>query len=289
MSFRAILYGVEVIFDTPSSSISLPRFAEYDRSISLSMGTVCMDGVDETVKESEMRGVHGRDVRIRVFGKDTRRWLYEVSDVALFGWKEGERRVYVQIQDEKYLFWFVHQVLPFYLHMEGIRFFFHAGAVFDGEGAMLFCAPSMGGKSTLTDRFVAGGFSYISDDKCAIVDRDDEILCARSHYFRRPYRRFETLGEYTEGSVDSFVSLSALYVMHKVEEMEEIGIDRLYGAEKIFSLTPHILYGGFDKASAMKFLARISSKVPVYRVSLPWSMERLDEVVSAISHYGSGV
>ncbi len=66
----------------------------------------------------------------------------------------------------------------------------------------MFIAPSMGGKSTLTDFFIQQGHGLISDDKVPTVIENGQFLAGGSHPYHRPHRRFEELGYH----VDNFIS-----------------------------------------------------------------------------------
>ena len=132
---------------------------------------------------------HGRKVYLysdREFdGSDQGQpWCYEVKDVVRFYWIGGEDMIYYELEalgNAKLLgFWFIHLLLPLYMTLEGKYEFFHAGAVEIEGKPIFFIAPSMGGKSTMTDYFIKQGHTLISDDKVPTFIEDFSFMAVRS-------------------------------------------------------------------------------------------------------------
>jgi hypothetical protein len=235
---------------------------------------------------------HGRRVYLysdRLFdGSDIGQpWHYEVKGVASFYWRGGEGTIYYRLHKESNVellsFWFVHLMLPLYLTMEGKYDFFHGGSVeIDGK-AVLFCAPSMGGKSTLTDYFIRQGHPLISDDKIPTFVKKKTLMLAGSHPYHRPYRKFEELGYRVTHFSTHFLPMHALYVLEKVAFDAPISIDEVYGFKKFDAMLPHYLYAfPFLKKQRMVYLAQLLNRVRVFTVKRPWDLERLDEVYASI-------
>ena len=125
-------------------------------------------------------------------------WCYEVEDVVKFYWIGGEAMIYYELGDKGDVnllsFWFIHLLLPLYMTLENMYDFLHAGAVEVEGKPILFIAPSMGGKSTMTDYFIKQGHSLISDDKVPTFIQHGKFMAVGSHPYHRPYRKFEELG-----------------------------------------------------------------------------------------------
>ena len=135
-------------------------------------------------------------------------WCYEVKDVVRFYWQGGGRTIFYELAEQGNAgllsFWFIHLLLPLYFTLEGIYDFLHAGAVEVGGNPILFIAPSMGGKSTLTDYFIREGHPLVSDDKVATFIENSQFMAVGSHPYHRPYRRFEELGYYVNNMSNGF-------------------------------------------------------------------------------------
>ena len=167
--------------------------------------------------------------------------------------------------------------------MENKYDFLHAGAV-DVEGkAILFIAPSMGGKSTLTDYFIKKGHQLISDDKVAMFKENEKFMAVSSHSYHRPYRKIETLGE----KVNSFSCVSkpidTLYVLDRINAHAPVKINEIKGYEKLDFLLPNYLYWNIlTKSKRLKIFLNLLSNVKVYRIQYPSGMYYLEDVYHSI-------
>ncbi|MFT7880345.1 MAG: hypothetical protein ABXS91_08130 [Sulfurimonas sp.] len=214
-------------------------------------------------------------------------WCYEVEDVVRFYWVGGERTIYYKL-DEKgdadlLGFWFIHLLLPLYMTLEDMYDFFHAGAVEVEGKPIFFIAPSMGGKSTMTDYFIKQGHSLISDDKVPTFIDDGRFMAVGSHPYHRPYRKCEELGYRVESFTTHFKPIHAFYVLESVEGNAEITIEEVKGFEKFDALLPNYLYMfSYLKPKRLKYLSAMSNSIKVFRVKVPWDMKRLDEVHDTI-------
>ena len=135
-------------------------------------------------------------------------WCYEVQDVVTFYWVSGERTIYYELNEEGdanlLSFWFIHLLLPLYMTLENMYDFLHAGAVEVDGKPIFFIAPSMGGKSTMTDYFIKQGHTLVSDDKVPTFIQDEKFIAVGSHPYHRPYRKFEELGYRVEKFTTEF-------------------------------------------------------------------------------------
>ena len=285
-----IVYGTKIVSDI-AFSLDLPHEAKTRYEIELSQN------IPSWLKDSITCGfpfyqAHGRNVYLysdRIFGKSEldQPWCYEVKDVVKFFWFGGDRTIYYALDDEgdeKLLsFWFIHLLLPLYFTFEDMYDIFHAGAVEIGGKPVLFIAPSMGGKSTLTDFFLKRGHTLVSDDKVPTYESDGVFMLTSSHPFHRPYRRFEELGYYVENFMNGFRPIYAFYKLEAAQANAEVFIEEIRGFEKFHALLPNYLYMfPYLMPKRFSYLSKMLNNINVYRVQLPWSLDRLDDVYHAI-------
>ena len=242
---------------------------------------------------------HGRKVYLysdRVFdGSVTgQTWCYEVKDVVRFYWRGGEDIIYYEL-DEKgdadlLSFWFIHLLLPIYMTLEDMYDFLHAGAVEIEGKPIFFIAPSMGGKSTMTDYFIKQGHTLISDDKVPTFINDGKFMAVGSHPYHRPYRKFEELGYRVENFTTYFKPIHAFYVLEGVDGDADITIDDVKGFAKFDTLLPNYLYMfSHLKPKRLKYLSAMLNSIKVFRVQVPWDMARLGEVHKFICEHSKGI
>jgi hypothetical protein len=242
---------------------------------------------------------HGRDVVLcsdREFeGSDMGQpWCYEVKDVVTFYWIGGERSIYYGLGekgDASLLgFWFIHLLLPFYMTLENMYDFLHAGAVEVDGNPILFIAPSMGGKSTMTDYFIKQGHPLISDDKVPTFIADGKFMAVSSHPYHRPYRKFEELGYRVERFTTSFKPIHAFYVLERVKGDAEITIEEIKGFAKFDVLLPNYLYMFSHLLSQRhKYLSQMLSTIRMFRVCVPWDKEQLVEVHDRVCEHSRSI
>ena len=231
---------------------------------------------------------HGRKVYLysdREFdGSDQGQpWCYEVKDVVRFYWVGGEDMIYYKLEalgSVKLLgFWFIHLLLPLYMTLEGKYEFFHAGAVEVEGKPIFFIAPSMGGKSTMTDYFIKQGHTLISDDKVPTFIEDGSFMAVGSHPYHRPYRKYEELGQRVAEFTTEFKPIHGFYALEAVKSDEEVSIEEIKGFEKFDLLLPNYLYMfSYLKPKRLKYLSTMLNGIKVFRVKVPWNIARLGEV-----------
>ena len=242
---------------------------------------------------------HGRDVFFysdREFdGSEVGQpWCYEVKDVVRFYWRGGEETIYYEL-DEKgdanlLSFWFIHLLLPLYLSLEEKYEFLHAGAVEVEGKPILFIAPSMGGKSTMTDYFIKQGHTLVSDDKVPTFIEDGKFMAVGSFPYHRPYRKFEELGYHVENFMSDFKPIHAFYVLEGMEGDAEIIIEEIKGFKKFDRLLPNYLFlFSYLKTKRLKYLSQMLNSIRVFHVQVPWDIERLGEVHDAICRHSKGI
>ena len=214
-------------------------------------------------------------------------WCYEVQDVVRFYWLGGERKIYYAIGrhgDAGLLaFWFVHLLLPFYFTLEGVYDFLHAGAVEVEGKPILFIAPSMGGKSTMTEYFINKGHALISDDKVSTYIDGHTFMVAGSHPYYRPYRKFEELGHRVDNFITGCKPIHGFYVLRKGVADAEIAVDTVKGFAKFELLLPNYFYMfSYLKPERLQYLAGMLSTIRMFVVHVPWDTGRLAEVHAVI-------
>jgi hypothetical protein len=285
-----IVYGTKITADI-AFPLALPEEAETRYELRLT------SDAPETLYRRITCGFpffwsHGREVYLysdRHFdgAEKGQPWCYEVKDVVRFYWIGGERTIYY-VLDEKgdaalLAFWFIHLLLPFYFTLEGKYDFFHAGAVEIDGRPVLFIAPSMGGKSTLTDYFIRKGHALISDDKVPTFIRDEKFMAAGAHPYHRPYRKFEELGYHVKNFMTEFKPIDAFYVLESAAPDADVIFKEITGFRKFDRLLPSYLFlFTFLKPERLHYLGEMLNDIRVFSVQVPRDKQRLDEVYEAI-------
>ncbi len=234
----------------------------------------------------------GRDIVLgsdEVFSRTRkgRLWSYEVVDVVHFFWYSGTRTIYYiphkLFTADLLTYWTLHIILPTFFTIEESYRFLHTGAVEVESRPVFFFADSFGGKSTLTNYFLKHGHPLITDDKLAVEEKEGKFFALPSYPYHRPYRQLETLGYFTDNVATTPKPIQTVYALDRTDPDSAVNITELYGIEKFKVLR----YGSefnlsFLKTDQFAFLFRLSKVVQVYRVTVPWDLERLEEVYAAI-------
>ncbi|WP_345986756.1 hypothetical protein WCX49_06420 [Sulfurimonas sp. HSL-1656] len=292
-----IVYGTEISSDI-AFPLELPETGAVKYALTLSSRPT------ESLKASITCGfpiyyAHGRKVYLytdRLFdGADRGQpWHYEVKDVCSFYWIGGESEIYYELHKEGdaalLAFWFIHLLLPLYFSFEEMYDFFHAGAVEIDGRPVLFIAPSMGGKSTMTDYFIRQGHTLVSDDKVPTFIDGDRFIAVGAHPYHRPYRKFEELGYHVAGFMTDFKPISAFYVLEKADAEATVAIEEITGFRKFEALLPNYLFlFAFLKEKRLKYLSALLNQVNVYTIRVPHDLDRLSEVHAAICVHHRGI
>lgn len=222
--------------------------------------------------------------------EDDQTWFFQVEDTIEFMWKTQSGEISYsfleQATEDIFRFWLYHLVLPIYFSINKTYKFLHAGAVEVDGKAILFMAPSFGGKSTLTDYFLQKGELLITDDKMATFEKDGQYFTVPSHPYHRPFRTVEVLGHLCKNVATNIRPIYAIYMLKKTEPTDDITIRKLKGVEK-FS---HLHEGGemnfsFFSADYVQYLAGLANKVDVFEITIPQEMQRLEEVYQKIKQH----
>ncbi|PHR57320.1 MAG: hypothetical protein COA44_06365 [Arcobacter sp.] len=242
--------------------------------------------------QNQNRGVSLSTDGTFLYNESKQKWAFEIKDLICFNWEEGSSTLYCTLQVNASLdllqYWFLHTLLPIYLTIEGKYDFIHAGSVEINNQAVLFIAPSFGGKSTLTNYFIQEGHSMISDDRVGISYKAENIYCTSSYPYHRPYRKMEDLGLEVKNFVTKEKKLHVIYVLESVDAKDDISFTRLQGIESF-----KVLQYNFDftlplnKARSFELIAKIAVKTPIYKLCIPWNLDRLNEVYAKICQHST--
>lgn len=210
-------------------------------------------------------------------------WGLEIEEVVSLLWdakagticyRKGEA-----YSPERLRFWVFHTFFPLVLELSRCCHILHVGAVEIKEKPVLFSAFSYGGKSTLTDYFIRQGHTLLSDDSLAIEKHGDSYIVNSSYPFHRPYRELETLGYYVSNFSTTPKPLHTIFVLEKADPEAEIVISELSGIEKFkaFHYSSFIDWS-FLRKDHFHFFSEMVKHISIYKIMVPWDMERLPEV-----------
>lgn len=215
------------------------------------------------------------------------RWGVEIADVGIFSWQIGSSTIEVErgplCTDERLRYWILHTILPFMWTLSERYEFIHAAGI-EVEGASIaITAPSFGGKSTMAAMFVEKGHTFLSDDMLGI-DRSSTPFCVVPSYpYYRPYRQPEDLGYRVEQFASGSRPLERFYLLEKSPADAPVEIQPIIGVEYFKSLHfARFVPFDFLKARHLHFLAEFAETIPGYRITVPWNLDRLNEVYTAL-------
>ncbi len=241
---------------------------------------------------TDWRKLSGQDARYwshvpfeKVGKTDT--WVLEVTGVLSLVWHADKQKI-TYIKEEGYSpqrlrFWIYHTFFPIVLELRRECTMIHVGAVEVKDKLIFFSAPSYGGKSTLTDYFIQKGHVLFADDSLPVRKRGETYYATPSFPYHRPYRKTEELGYLVKNFATKAKPIHAIYRMEPTTEDGDINIEPLSGIDKYEALHfSHFIHFPFTKQERFVFFSKMAKHVPVYRITIPWDLERLDEVYHAI-------
>jgi hypothetical protein len=186
---------------------------------------------------------------------------------------------------------------------------FHASAVRVGDEAVMFCAPSDRGKTTLAAWLSKLGYSLVSEDLCNIdlpaqgrpmiypaTPRlklwEDALGALDLHNNKREQCRFRPEKYYLEWQGHNRpLPLRAIYVL----EWGDLGIKRLAGQEALARLLTAATYFNGDELEAMGQLETYTQqclalvgRVPVFEFKRPRDLSVMDETVDFLKNHWPG-
>ena len=219
-------------------------------------------------------------------------WALEIEDVVILIW-DGKTNIISYIEGEEYTtklleFWVLHTFFPLVLELANIYHILHVSAVQIKDKTILFSAFSGGGKSTLIDYFIQKGHVIYGDDTIAIHKDENNYEVIASYPYHRPYRKPEVLGYPIVNFGTDVQLLSHIYQLEKSESNAEIEIMELTGVEKFEAIyqSMFVTFEGMQKERYL-FATKMAKHVKVFKITMPWDKERLEEVYQAIlTHNG---
>jgi hypothetical protein len=197
------------------------------------------------------------------------------------------------VGEESLRYWILQQIIPVFLLLSGSTDFLHGMAIgaepskaTSAASCLGFIGPSYSGKSTLLSYFLARGHMLVTDDQLALTKQTyTDVLPSVPFY--RPYRAAEDLGKHVENFSPHSIPLQRIYLLEPVPAAGELKIQLISGMEAILALKPHFHYslGNVERPELFALarerfegLIRIVQQIPLARLFVPRSKERLPEV-----------
>jgi hypothetical protein len=287
------IYGFSVRFDD-EPELSSNMHDENDAPVlNVRCGTLpTFDYTDAVRMHSGRRVCFGMPVDALQEGLHQRAWAMYVEDVVDMAWLPSEDAiVYTRRKDftpQRLRYWLYHTFLPVLVRTEGIYEILHVGSVDVGGKAVMFAAPTHGGKSTLTDYFLRRGHALLSDDTLAVDTRIEGFSAVPAWPFHRPYRKLETLGEPVSRFVNRPLPLSTLYRLELCKADAAVRIEPVKGMRKLHIVREaSFIEISFLERASFAFQSRFAAAVRCATVRVPHALERLEEVYEAILRYES--
>jgi hypothetical protein len=233
----------------------------------------------------------GRKIRLEYQRRGLRQsghYTLSIEGIGEFRWTErgGEVRYRVHCRDSQRLrYWLLHLVLPLYLQVEGVYEILHASGVVLAGKALVFSAPSHGGKSTLAGYFVRRGHPLLSDDKLPLFMEGSRYRVAPSHPWIRLHRGEEELGErWDRDFVTASVPLGAVCFPEWRPSGESPRLIEMTGKERFRRLISGRQFLPLPVSGRDVFCgwAAFSRDVPLYRLLVPRDLSRIGEVYRKI-------
>jgi hypothetical protein len=238
----------------------------------------------------------GREVRyasMLPFRENIRKkmpWAMHIKDVATLMWIPKEQKIGYSIEKaftpERLRFWVYHTFLPLLFEMQQQYHIIHAGGVELSDKALLFIAPSFGGKSTLTASLHQDGYRLLGDDTIALKATGKGVNAIASYPFYRPYREPETLGYQTQLYVTKTLDDISLCILKKVPADALCTIEPIHGVMRFKALHLSAFVPiPFLKKQMFQTQQLLLQHIPVYEITVPWDKTRLNEVKTKLIQY----
>ena len=214
-------------------------------------------------------------------------WGMEIKDVLSLYWDHTRQELWYtegkEYTPERLRFWVYHTFAPIMFELHETYRIIHVGAVEIAGRAVLFAAPSFGGKSTLTAHFLERGHSLLSDDTLGIEKRDQEYRAIPSYPFYRPYREAETLGYKAEQFALEPKPVACIYQLERSDNVTSVVIEKVTGIDKFKVLHySSFVYFSFMKEERFSFFTQMADTVPLYKITYPNDIERVPDVYHAV-------
>jgi hypothetical protein len=196
-------------------------------------------------------------------------------------------------------------VIPLALQVYGLEAM-HGTAVETPAGAVALCGRTHAGKTTLTYALSRRGNRLLADDGLVIdaaaparrvalqpIPFALMIREATAEHFGTPVREYVTVDDAVT-RVDTVppVPLAAVVMLDRVET-GDLAVHALSKSEAYLSLLNHCYVFSLEdaarKARMMSAYARFANTVPVFRLTYPNGLERLDEAAAAVEELAASV
>lgn len=201
-------------------------------------------------------------------------------------------------------YWILQQVLPIFFILEGSFDFLHCTAVStlalsdEGRdvpadaGCIGFHGESYAGKSTMLSYFLSRGHVHVTDDHLALSRVEAPYIVPSIPYYR-PYRRTEDLGVLAKNYSPDPRPLERIYLLAPEAPDADVSIEEVTRHEALALFLGDRRYVPFDQrvhdylsltANRFSNLSKLARCVPVVRLHVPRSLERLPEVYDFIQN-----
>lgn len=227
-----------------------------------------------------------------------------------------------QTKKETIIHLLLDQVMPHILSHRG-HLVLHASAVATDQGGIAFIGSSGQGKSTLAASFYQQGFPLITDDGLVIEEANGQLMAVPSYpglrlwedsikaIFQNEKLRVARVAEYTSKArvnVDNgtskfssnYIPLKCIYTLpepgeeQSVNEKTEFKIDMIAPRQAFLELYHHAFHSlrlgcRTELARDFKNIGRIADTIPVFRLSYPYKLPLLSQLMKAILNHSSKV
>ncbi len=214
-------------------------------------------------------------------------WLLSVENVATFWWRSGQRRIeYLASESISLGYWLLHLVIPLFKRLEEQVLMMHSAGVEIQHKGVLISAASFGGKSTLAHALLNDGHKFMADDKLGLFVENGTLMCTSSYPYCRDYRATEDLGNPVTEHQPASMEVGGIYILTRGAPEATIKIQSLKGYEA-FSLLQvnRDIPLSFLRQREFRRLSSITRLARVFRLEMPWSLERSKEVAGAIADH----
>ena len=216
----------------------------------------------------------------------------EIKNIIILYWDSKNRNIFYQKKENyssnRLRFWIFHTFFPFIIEKEEIAHTLHVGSVVIKNRATLFTAPSFGGKSTLTNYFLKQNHKLISDDNLSIKEIDNNFYAIPSYPFYRPYRKVESLGEYSTNFAQKPKRIETIFKLKRVASKEKVEIREIKGVEK-FETTIYMSFIQlpFQTKRRFVFFTKMANALKIYEITIPWDKRELPNIYNQIINQNS--
>ncbi len=287
-----VLYGTKIFSDIDWRH-QFAASGVYRQELSLECSVP--DWAERLARRSYIQTTHRHETFLRTDPSDAlwqprEYWAYEIAGLGVFFADRQKHRVLYQWEADPWQmeFWFAHLFMPLWLALESDALLLHASAVEIGNEAVIFCAPSYGGKSTLAHFLMQQGHRLITDDTIALFPKNGRFVTTGSVPYSRPYREFETLGEYVPNFLTQWCDAAHLYLLARGDDaMHQSRFIPLHGIARFTSLHKSSLIYNFPhlKIRQLRDTGTLFETAQVTHLERPWGKVYLPALYTEILNH----